>query len=67
MADQAAGKPKKLGRSTGEMRRRRGELNVAEAAVQALGALLSCERFWKAFDRTSYSERRSREALLIGL
>ena len=65
MADQVAGKPKKLGRSTGEMRRRRGELNVAEAAVQALGALVSCERFWKAFDRTLYSERRSREALLI--
>lgn len=51
----AAGKPKKLGRSTAEMRRRRGELNVAEAAVQAFGTLISCERFWKSFPRTSPS------------
>lgn len=42
--------PKRIGRSTSEMRRRRNEINVVEAALQAFGTLISCERFWKYFD-----------------
>jgi len=43
-------KPKRIGRSTTEMRRRRNEINVVEAALQAFGTLVSCERFWRYFD-----------------
>lgn len=42
--------PKRVGRSTTEMRRRRNEINVVEAALQAFGTLVSCERFWRYFD-----------------
>ena len=42
--------PKRIGRSTTEMRRRRNEINVVEAALQAFGTLVSCKRFWRYFD-----------------
>lgn len=49
-ADKAPEKPKRMGRSTAEMRRRRNELHVVEAALQAFGTLLACEQFWRYFD-----------------
>jgi hypothetical protein len=48
--DAKDGKPKKVGRSSAEMRRRRSEIVVAEAAIQAAGALFSCRRFTKFMD-----------------
>lgn len=45
-----AGRPRRHGRSSAEMRRRRTEVNVAEAAVQAFGAILSARALWQAFE-----------------
>lgn len=55
-----SGRPKKFGRTTAEIRRRRGELNTAEAAIQCMGAMLSCECFWASFEGQSRDTRSKR-------